>query len=194
MGKKWRWCLAVMAVMVLSVSAVHPQEQDGTETQKPTETAMTLAEVKYAVKYIESAPPDETERPPWREEAEYIARTIYGEARGCSTTEQAAVAWCILNRVDSEDAYYPDDIIGVVTQKKQFHGYDERNPVEPELYGLALDVIERWQTEKAGAQNVGRVLPTEYLYFSGDGQHNYFRTSWDGGRQWDWSLPSPYEQ
>ncbi len=30
-----------------------------------------------------------------------IAKTIWGEARGTSMTEKAAVAWCILNRVDS---------------------------------------------------------------------------------------------
>ena len=50
------------------------------------------------------------------EEAEYIAKALYGEARGCSTTEQAAVVWCILNRVDDESGLWPDDIIGVVTQ------------------------------------------------------------------------------
>ena len=40
----------------------------------------------------------------------------------------------------------------------------------------------------------GRVLPKEYLFFGGDGTHNYFRTKWDGGTVWDWSLPSPYEE
>ena len=35
------------------------------------------------------------------EDADLIAKTVWGEARGCSVTQQAAVAWCILNRVDS---------------------------------------------------------------------------------------------
>lgn len=130
----------------------------------------------------------------WGEEAAYIAKTIYGEAMVCSTTERAAVAWCILNRVDSTDPFYPDDIIGAVTQSQQFHGYDEDHPVLPELYDLALDVIERWLQEKNGAADAGRVLPAEYLFFSGDGTHNYFRTEWRGGTVWDWSLPSPYEE
>jgi len=30
-----------------------------------------------------------------------LAKTAYGEARGCSTTQQAAVMWCVLNRVDN---------------------------------------------------------------------------------------------
>lgn len=128
----------------------------------------------------------------YAEDAEYIAKAVYGEARGCSTTEQAAVVWCILNRVDSDDPYYEEDIIGVVTQKDQFHGYDQGNPVQPELYALALDVLGRWQAEKNGADDVGRVLPTEYLFFSGDGEQNYFRTEYQGGVRWDWSLESPY--
>lgn len=132
--------------------------------------------------------------PDWTRQAEYIAKTIYGEALVCSTTERAAVAWCILNRVDSDDSYYPDDIIGVIVQPGQFHGYDAEHPVLPELQELALDVIDRWQREKDGETDTGRVLPQDYLFFSGDGRHNYFRTDWRGGASWDWSLPNPYEE
>lgn len=59
---------------------------------------------------------------------------------------------------------------------------------------LALDVIERWLDEKDGETEVGRVLPREYLFFTGDGKHNHFRKEWDGGQVWDWSLQSPYEE
>ena len=126
-------------------------------------------------------------------EATYIAKTIWGEARGCSKMEQAAVAWCILNRVDCDLAYIPDDIISVVTQKDQFHGYDKDFPVDEEIYDLVVDVIERWQREKLGEENVGRVLPKEYLFFYGDGKHNHYTTEWRGGETWDWSLENPYE-
>ena len=71
--------------------------------------------------------------------------------------------------------------------------YDPTNPVLPVLKELALDVIDRWQREKQGETDVGRVLPPEYLFFGGDGKHNTFRTEWDGGEYWDWSWPSPYE-
>lgn len=138
--------------------------------------------------------PEETPAQDWSAEAEVLAKTVYGEARGCSTTEQAAVIWCVLNRVDSECAFWPDDIIGVATQPEQFHGYYADHPVTQEHYELALDVIDRWQQEKNGEADVGRVLPPEYLYFHGDGVHNHFRTEYTGGQTWDWSLDSPYEE
>ena len=47
--------------------------------------------------------------------------------------------------------------------------------------------------KKMGETNTGRVLPSDYLWFSGDGKHNYFRNAYKGGETWDWSLPSPYE-
>lgn len=138
--------------------------------------------------------PEETPAQDWSAEAEALAKTVYGEARGCSTTEQTAVIWCVLNRVDDECAFWPDDIIGVATQPEQFHGYYAGHPVTQEHYALALDVIDRWQREKNGEADVGRVLPPEYLYFHGDGEHNHFRTEYTGGQTWDWSLDSPYEE
>lgn len=129
----------------------------------------------------------------------YLAKTVWGEARGCSTIEQAAVIWCILNRVDSELSYMPDDIISVITQRDgegyyHFRGYDASFPVEDDIYELVVDVLSRWELEKTGVEDVGRVLPKEYLYFHGDGEHNHFRDKYSGGNRWDWSLPNPYEE
>lgn len=104
------------------------------------------------------------------------------------------MVWCILNRVDDESGLWPDDIIGVVTQEHQFIGYSPEHPVLPELYDLAMDVLERWQLEKGGETDVGRVLPADYCYFQGDGQHNYFRREFEGGPDWDWRLETPYER
>ena len=142
----------------------------------------------------ETESPEEHVRDTYDAEAQIVAKLVYGEAMICSTTERAAVIWCILNRVDSAEAYFPDDIIGAATQKNAFFGYAESNPVLPELYDLALDVFARWEREKAGETDVGRVLPAEYLYFDGDGWHNHFRKEYTGGATWDWSLPSPYEE
>lgn len=120
-----------------------------------------------------------------------LAKTVYGEARGCSTVEQAAVIWCILNRVDSQDSYYPDTIKEVIMQKNQFVGYSASNPVLDEYYNLALDVVNRWKTEN----QEGRVLPKEYLFFHGDGNKNFFRTKFEhDGNYWGWSLPNPYDK
>lgn len=129
---------------------------------------------------------------PEEDPAEYLAKTIYGEARGCSTTEQAAVVWCVLNRVDDESGLWPDDIVAVVTQPSQFHGYDPDHPVVPEFLALAEDVLARWEIEDTCVGDVGRVLPQEYTYFSGDGRHNYFRTEYTGGETWGWTAESPY--
>ena len=125
-----------------------------------------------------------------QEDAELIAQTLWGEARNCDSTHQAAVVWCILNRVDSP--VFPNTIREVVTQKYQFAGYHAENPVEPELLALAYDVLARWSIEPDCVGAVGRVLPEEYLYFGGNGEVNQFRTRYMGGEVWDWSLQSPY--
>lgn len=138
--------------------------------------------------------PEEAGRCGPSEEALALAKTVWGEARGCSTTEQAGVIWCVLNRVDSDDPDFPDDILSVVSQSGQFDGYSPDYPVEEDILALAEDVLARWELEKLGVGTVGRVLPPEYLYFEGDGQHNYFRRDYiHSGETWDWSLESPYE-
>lgn len=128
---------------------------------------------------------------PNEEDVVMLARLIWGEARGVSSDEQkAAVVWCVLNRVDS--GKYPDTIAGVVTQKSQFCGYSESFPATDEFMEIAEDVLVRWYQEKAGIEDVGRVLPSEYLFFTGDGVRNYFSVEWRSSEYYDWSLPSPY--
>lgn len=130
------------------------------------------------------------------EDAIALAKTYWGEARGVRSNglvsgkcQIAAVGWCILNRYD---AGYEDSIFEVITAKDQFHGYSKSHPVDDELLELAYDVLDRWNAEKHGGTDVGRVLPAEYLWFSGDGQYNHFRDSWRGGNEWDWSMADPY--
>ena len=161
--------------MVLLIIKKERQEEQEQEKEKESEIDIPNIEKKY------------------KDEIPYIARTVWGEARGCSETEQAAVIWCILNRVDSSIRYMPDNIIDVVTQKHQFLGYVKTFPVTEKIRELVIDVLTRWEMEKAGVENVGRVLPPEYMWFYGDGRHNHFRDSYRGGNRWDWSLDSPYE-
>lgn len=191
--------LCVLAVIVgLRCSRIDEAEMDkpdATTGVRMTETAYHIERPEPTAEAADTEL-EKTTAPEmdWAPAAEYIAKTVYGEAGVCCTTEQAAVVWCILNRVDSMDGYFPDDIIAVIVQPGQFHGYKDEHPVKPELYELALDVIERWQREQDGETDIERVLPADYLFFSGDGTHNYFRKSWRGGTAWDWSLPSPYEE
>lgn len=119
-----------------------------------------------------------------------IAKVLWAECRGVpSDTEKACVAWTILNRVDADDS---QTIADVIKAKHQF-AWNSGSPVDDGLYDLAADVLERWNLEKNGQSDVGRVLPSDYLWFSGDGNHNYFRNEYKGGDIWDYSLPSPYE-
>lgn len=122
---------------------------------------------------------DEWWRCEYHTEAEYIARTLYGEARGCSEAEQEAVAWCILNRADN----WGMDIIEVITAPGQFAGYSANNPVWPELYEVAQYVLAQWRHEHNG-ESADRTLPREYLWFSGNGTHNVFRDAYIGGNVW----------
>ena len=126
-----------------------------------------------------------------QDEVNALARTVWGEARGVgSKAEQAAVIWCILNRVD---ARYADSIIGVITAPGQFAGYSIYYPVTDEFEELARDVLIRWYREKDGEIDVGRTLPQGYYYFNGSGGHNWFRQEFRSSTYWDWSLPNPYD-
>ena len=151
----------------------------------------------------QNTPIDVIEAPEWPklytdEDAIALAKTLWGEARGVKdngivsgTAQKAAVVWCVLNRYD---AGYEDSIFEVISAKDQFHGYRASYPVEDDLLELAYDVLERWNAEKHGETDVGRVLPAEYLWFGGDGEVNRFRDAYRGGTKWDWSLADPYAE
>ena len=119
---------------------------------------------------------------------ELLARTIWAEA-GCidSKAEQAAVAWCVLNRVDARGK----SISEIILAPHQF-ACKEADEVPEKFILLAKDVIHRWEQEHAGIEDVGRTLPTNYQYFIGDGKHNHFSAEWKSTDYWDWSLPDPY--
>ena len=125
-----------------------------------------------------------------------LAQMGWGEALVTqSDTEIAATMWCALNRYDSGDSYYRNckTIKSIVEQSGAFAGYSVSNPVDEHLLWLAYDVLDRWNAEKYGDTDVGRVLPAEYMFFHGDGSHNHFRIGFEHtGLYYDWSLESPY--
>ena len=133
-------------------------------------------------------------------EVTMLAKTIWGEARGIkSITEQAAVVWCALNRVDVTGYGMGRSVKHVITFPDQFHGYSPYFPTVDDfgrdLCKLAEDVMIRWMKEKDGQADVGRVLPKEYLWFEGSKGHNVFRDAYKSAKAntWGWTLPSPYE-
>lgn len=119
-----------------------------------------------------------------------LSKLVYGEAGGVrSDMEKAAVVWCVLNRVDAGYG----SIMAVATNRDMFNGYSPKHPVRADISALVTDVLVRYTAEKAGATNVGRVLPKNYLWFIGSNGHNVFRNAYRAPYStWNWSLPNPY--
>lgn len=159
-----------------SMAVEYPELSTVPETPKPTEEAFEVEATE--------PPTLATDR-----EVELIARTIWGEAEVVQNrAEQAAVAWCILNRVDSSGK----TIESVITAPYQFY-YRTDDNLPSWALELAEDVLWRWGRERAGETDVGRTLPADYLYFIGDGRRNHFSIEWKSTDYWDWSLSDPYD-
>lgn len=201
--------LAVLVVSTAYTAAAEVVEREADEKSPLPEihisTAATLKTPTPPAVAVEPSPPTEAAPTPTPEpeatpapyipdetEVEMLARVIWGEARGVpSDMEKAAVVWCVLNRVDGDA--WPDTVAEVVTQPNQFTGYSPDYPATEEHKALAADVLTRWERERREGGDVGRVLPVEYVFFNGDGQHNHFRTEYRGGKYWDWTLENPYD-
>lgn len=125
------------------------------------------------------------------EEIEMLAQLLWSECRGVpSTTRKACVAWVVCNRVDAGEY---DSIYDAITAPGQFEWYSY-DPVTTELYWIAHDVLCRWNMEKNGMEDVGRVIPQDYQWFHGENGENYFRNEYSGDFDtWDYSMPSPYD-
>lgn len=176
-----------LCVVVFATVGLEPESAGGTDLEESPAPVVTLSPTPE----LTSASP-ETPTLPWTyEEVEMLAKTIWAEARGVpSTARQAAVAWCALNRLDAGG--HGDTLAEVLSKPYQF-AYDPASPVTDEFLTLADDVLCRWYLEKTGAQDVGRTLPEDYLFFEGDGLENHFRKEYEKtGDTWDWSLPDPY--
>lgn len=125
-----------------------------------------------ALERAKAAVPDEL--------AELAGRAIWGEAGGIQDEAQrAAVVWCACNRADVWDME-----IGDVLNVDAFHGLAIKGEVPEQHVELARDVLARWTLEAEGWQDVGRVLPSRFLYFEGNGVVNLFSTQYGGGEYW----------
>lgn len=123
-------------------------------------------------------------------QVEMMANVMYGEARGLDDMHIAAVGWCVLNRVDAGYG----TIEQVISAPHQFCGY-KANRVYKDLDSynrckrIATDVLDRYFTEG----QPGRVLPKDYLYFTGNGVENKYRKEFKSTAYWNWSLENPYK-
>lgn len=187
-------CIALILFTMTSMS--EPEEKTQVkENQIAEKTQSEETKINYSNTIHVLVTPEQQEKIQKQvkkldKEIEMLAKVIYREARGQNLDGQAAVVWCILNRVDADG--YGDTIEKVITSPNQFAWYPD-TPVWDEHVEMATDVVTRWLLEKEGFKEVGRVLPNDYLFFGGDGKQNWFRKKFkSNGIFWDWSLKSPY--
>lgn len=122
-----------------------------------------------------------------------MAGVMYAEARGLDAREQSMVAWCILNRWDTQR--YGSTLHDVIWARAQFaHSRKTVSDSGTDLLWLAQDVLTRWYRERHGEENVGRTIPQGYCFYYGNGKHNLFRTKNSGAGWYDFGLGDPYRK
>ena len=104
------------------------------------------------------------------------ALLAWGEYSGTDYAQRTAPIWCACNRADAWGMTLEE-----VMHSDAFHGLLTEREVPEEWYDLARETLVRWELEKMGYIDVGRTLPSEYLYFSGNGVVNVYRTEYIGG-------------
>lgn len=171
-------CIAMIVMIILANASTN------TELEEVTGETVIYSEPEIHVA--------ETYEPPTvnMTEVDLISKVVFGEARGCTPEQQAAVVWCILNRYDAGFGTIEE----IIKAPNQFSGWNVHNPVINSIKEIVVDVLTRYEMEKICVGNVGRVLPKEYLWFNGNGEVNIYRCDYnDYDNMWDWSLPNPYE-
>ena len=94
--------LAFLAVAAAFAGSGRPQEPETPEATVPV-TATALPAEAPTLEPITLEFEDQEAIDPMEASKVALAKMVWGEARGCSTTEQAATIWCVLNRYDSAD-------------------------------------------------------------------------------------------
>lgn len=142
------------------VTPIAPQTyRDGLNTPKSQEDVLNTAM---------EAIPDELVA-----EAALLA---WGEYSGTDYAQRTAPIWCACNRADAWGMTLDE-----IMHSDAFHGLLTQREVPAEWYDLARETLARWELEKMGYIDVGRTLPSEYLYFGGNGVVNVYRTEYIGG-------------
>lgn len=107
------------------------------------------------------------------------ALMAWGEYSGTDYAQRTAPIWCACNRADAWGLTLEE-----VMHSDAFHGLLTDREVPEEWYDLARETLARWELEKMGYIDVGRTLPSEYLYFGGNGTVNVYRTEYIGGEEY----------
>lgn len=182
---------AILALVSFSSPIGH--EQASVPTVSPTSPSMVVSQEPIKIDWqstIEATRQDEywaeyrasvnsyRPEPTYEVVAKYssyeitlAAKTVWGEARGCSRDEQKLVVWCICNRAEARD----QSVEEVVTAPYQFAGYHPDHPVEPEIVEVVEEVFQAWSRNEEALILPPYATTSNYQYFGGDGEHNWFR-------------------
>lgn len=147
-----------------------------TEPETPQSTEIVIEEEPVLEPTPEPTPESTPVESNHQDEIYVLAQAMTGECFPDEYEDMIKVGMTLFNRVDSSDPFFPDDLISVIRQPSQVHGYHP-NTVPDGLYlQAAEDVVNTYYAIKAGAD-----LPWDYdiLYWSAgtgaDYGHNIFR-------------------
>lgn len=187
-------CIGILSMLLILRAGAAYEERASLEALPPVQEMELVAEPEPAA----------TEPPQHYTDADAVAlaKMAWGECRGVEaltlngreisgTCQKAATMWVACNRYDAGAG---DSIVEIVAAPHQFAGYAADNPLDDELLALAYDVLERWNMEQNGGTDVGRVLPADYLWFTGDGKYNYFADQYGTMFFYTWELPDVYAE
>ena len=167
----------VLLAVLISVLVINARTKSINEQ---AEQRIAAIEQRYqselAAAQSQAAVPAQTQQSQYSEDAEYLAKVVAGCATYYSENVQRAVAWCVLNRVDS--ALYPDTIKEVCEQANQWQGY-ENAPLIDSICRVCQDVIDTWQS--GGVRDIPRECV--FLRMTEDGVE--LRTEFTGGNTWN---------
>ena len=93
------------------------------------------------------------------QDTEYMARTLWGEARGENKDGQIAVGHVIKNRSDKK-TWYGKTIMDVCLKKWQFSCWNENDPNRKKILALSLDDLEEQIDVASGVISGHYVDPT----------------------------------
>lgn len=160
-----RCLLAVFAFLLMfSKMTAHPASKAEADTTTPPPEAEEMATEEIAETPVVA-------QDPYKEEAEAVAKVLYGTARGNTETDQRAVVWCIINRCESDR--YPDTIQGVCSQEKQWMGYSDSNPIVRDLYDVAYEELTTWH------EGGYRMIAPDFLFLSWSSKEIVLRTQFE---------------
>ncbi len=138
-------------------------EYDATIERMEEERIEAIAAVR--AEYTELSPEEVIEQ-----EARYLAKMLYGNARNNSERDQRTNVWCALNRVDHPG--YPNTVQGVCEQESQWMGYDDDNPVLNNLLEVARTELIKWH-------NGERPCLPDYVYMSWSSKEIVLRDTYE---------------